>query len=64
MNRRTVGVELKESYYNQAASNCAVALTEPKIVDLEDEVEANEQKETVGEKCVQISMFDEQKGEV
>lgn len=59
MNRRTVGVELKESYYNQAASNCAVALTEPKIVDLEDEVEANEQKETDGEKYVQISMFDE-----
>lgn len=43
MNRRGLGVELKESYYKQAVSNCKSALTEPKIKDLDGEKENNEQ---------------------
>lgn len=43
MNRRGLGVELKESYYKQAVSNCESALTEPKIKDLDGEKENNEQ---------------------
>ena len=42
MNRRTVGVELKESYYNQAVANCANALTMEPLEDLFDEKEAQE----------------------
>jgi len=36
MNRRTIGAELKNSYYSQAVSNCSIALSEPRIGDLED----------------------------
>lgn len=36
MGRRTIGAELKSSYYNQAASNCAAALGEDRIPDLYD----------------------------
>ena len=43
MNRRELGVELKESYYKQAVSNCESALTEPKIKDLDGEKENNDQ---------------------
>ena len=43
MNRRGLGVELKESYYKQAVNNCEVALTEPKIKDLDGEKENNDQ---------------------
>lgn len=43
MNRRGLGVELKESYYKQAFSNCESALTEPKIKDLDGEKENNDQ---------------------
>ena len=43
MNRRGLGVELKESYYKQAVSNCESALTEPKIKDLDGEKENNDQ---------------------
>lgn len=43
MNRRGLGVELKESYYKQAVSNCESALTEPKIKDLDGEKENNYQ---------------------
>lgn len=34
MGRRTVGVELKDSYYEQAYKNCQQALAEPRIQDL------------------------------
>lgn len=37
MDRRAIGIELKESYYNQAVANCEVALTEPIIDDLDGE---------------------------
>lgn len=43
MNRRGLGVELKENYYKQAVSNCESALTEPKIKDLDGEKENNDQ---------------------
>lgn len=43
MNRRGLGVELKESYYKQAVSNCESALIEPKIKDLDGEKENNDQ---------------------
>lgn len=36
MGRRTVGVELKGSYYDQAVSNCVAALEESRIKDLDD----------------------------
>lgn len=39
MDRRALGIELKESYYIQAVNNCEVALTEPIIDDLEGEKE-------------------------
>ena len=37
MDRRALGIELKESYYKQAVNNCEVALTEPIIDDLDGE---------------------------
>lgn len=42
MNRRTMGVELKESYYNQAVANCQQALQMEPLEDLFDEKEAQE----------------------
>lgn len=36
LDRRTIGVELKDSYYNQAVANCEMAMGEP-IIDLLDE---------------------------
>lgn len=42
MNRRTMGVELKESYYNQAVANCQQALQMELLEDLFDEKEAQE----------------------
>lgn len=39
MDRRAIGIELKDSYYNQAVANCEVALTEPIIDDLDGEKE-------------------------
>lgn len=36
MGRRTVGIELKDSYYEQARLNCRNALTEPRIHDLQE----------------------------
>ena len=36
MGRRGIGIELKESYYNQAVENCKVAAEESTISDLED----------------------------
>lgn len=43
MGRRTIGIELKDSYYAQAVANCEVAMTEPIIGDLEDELENTEE---------------------
>lgn len=37
MGRRGLGIELKESYYNQAAKNCNEALNMPVLQDLLDE---------------------------
>lgn len=39
MNRRTVGIELKESYYKQAVANCTGAMQMDILTDLYDEVE-------------------------
>lgn len=36
LDRRTIGIELKDSYYVQAVANCEMAMTEP-IIDLLDE---------------------------
>lgn len=41
LDRRTIGVELKDSYYAQAVANCEMAMDEP-IIDLMDEMEENE----------------------
>lgn len=38
LDRRTIGVELKESYYQQAVLNCEMAMNE-EIIDIFDEVE-------------------------
>lgn len=38
LDRRTIGVELKDSYYTQAVANCEMAMNEP-IIDIFDEVE-------------------------
>lgn len=46
MNRRTMGVELKESYYNQAVANCQQALQMEPLEDLFDEKEAQEPSPT------------------
>lgn len=41
LDRRTIGIELKDSYYIQGVANCEIAMNEP-IIDLTDEVgEAN-----------------------
>ena len=37
MDRRGLGIELKDTYYEQAVNNCEVALTEPIIDDLDGE---------------------------
>ena len=39
MNRRTVGVELKESYYKQAVANCTGAIQMEMLTDLYDEID-------------------------
>lgn len=39
MNRRTVGVELKESYYKQAVANCTGAIQMEMLIDLHDEID-------------------------
>jgi len=38
LDRRTIGIELKDSYYVQAVANCEMAMNEP-IIDIFDEVE-------------------------
>lgn len=43
MDRRGLGIELKDSYYEQAVNNCEVALTEPIIDDLDGEVLESEE---------------------
>ena len=40
LDRRTIGVELKESYYQQAVLNCEMAMNE-EIIDIFDEVEGD-----------------------
>lgn len=42
LDRRTIGVELKESYYQQAVLNCEMAMNE-EIIDIFDEVEGEKQ---------------------
>lgn len=42
MDRRGLGIELKDTYYEQAVNNCEVALTEPIIDDLDGEKESDE----------------------
>ncbi len=37
LDRRTIGIELKDSYYTQAVANCEMAMGEP-IIDIFDEV--------------------------
>lgn len=40
MNRRTVGIELKESYYKQAIANCTGAIQMEMLIDLYDEMDS------------------------
>lgn len=42
LDRRTIGVELKESYYQQAVLNCEMAMNE-EIIDIFDEIEGERQ---------------------
>ena len=39
MNSRSVGVELKESYYKQAVANCTGAIQMEMLIDLHDEID-------------------------
>lgn len=41
LDRRTIGIELKDSYYIQAVANCKMAMNEP-IIDIFDEVDGDE----------------------
>ena len=41
MDRRALGIELKDTYYEQAVNNCEVALNEPIIDDLDGEKESD-----------------------
>ena len=41
LDRRTIGIELKESYYVQAVANCEMAMNEP-IIDIFDELDGDE----------------------
>ena len=41
MYRRALGIELKDTYYEQAVNNCEVALNEPIIDDLDGEKESD-----------------------
>lgn len=41
MDRRGLGIELKDTYYEQAVNNCEVALNEPIIDDLDGEKESD-----------------------
>lgn len=36
LGRKTIGIELKDSYYAQAVNNCEMALKEPRIKDLDE----------------------------
>ncbi len=40
LDRRTIGIELKDSYYTQGVANCEMAMNEP-IIDIFDEMEGN-----------------------
>lgn len=42
LDRRTIGIELKDSYYVQAVANCEMAMNEP-IIDIIDEIGDDEQ---------------------
>ncbi len=46
LDRRTIGIELKDSYYAQAVANCEMAMEEP-IMDLFDEVAEDEEEQGV-----------------
>lgn len=41
LDRRTIGIELKDSYYVQAVANCEMAMNEP-IIDIFDELDGDE----------------------
>lgn len=41
LDRRTIGIELKDSYYVQAVANCEMAMNEP-IIDIFDELDGEE----------------------
>ena len=41
LDRRTIGIELKDSYYVQAVANCEMAMDEP-IIDMMDELDGDE----------------------
>lgn len=41
LDRRTIGIELKDSYYVQAVANCEMAMDEP-IIDIFDELDGDE----------------------
>lgn len=57
MNRKGLGIELKESYYNQAVKNCNSALTEPKIKDLDGEIGVNKSSNDNGKLDNQLSLL-------
>lgn len=42
LDRRTIGIELKDSYYVQAVANCEMAMNEP-IIDIFDELDGDKQ---------------------
>lgn len=62
MGRRGIGIELKESYYNQAVENCKVAETEPRIPDLETFHETEEVPDNVGTVEAYVDWYTEHYG--
>lgn len=56
MNRRTVGVELKESYFRQAVKNCETAMAEGLLPDLFDAIGNPELDKANMPACAQLSI--------
>lgn len=53
LDRRTLGVELKESYYQQSVANCEMAMNE-EIIDILDEIEGvNKYEQGISSKSLQ-----------
>ena len=64
MDRRAIGIELKDTYYEQAVANCEIALTESIIDDLEGELKDESNAAKNWNKRQEISLFESEKDEM